>query len=48
MACAKQDIGTFDQSLGTEKDLVEGDQDAINVAPDTVLQVEGEVVLCEP
>lgn len=43
MACAKQDIGTFDQSLGTEKDLVEEDQDAINVAPDTVLQVEGEL-----
>ncbi|KAL0161608.1 hypothetical protein M9458_045333, partial [Cirrhinus mrigala] len=42
MACAKQDIATYDQSLGTE-DLVEEDQDAVNVAPDVVLQVEGEL-----
>lgn len=45
MTCAKQDIGTTDQSLRTEKDLVEEDQDVVNVTPDTVLQVEGELFL---
>ncbi|XP_073700110.1 kelch-like protein 23 [Garra rufa] len=38
MACAKQDIGTYDQSLVTEED-----QDSVSVAPDAVLQVEGEM-----
>ncbi|XP_026119946.1 kelch-like protein 23 [Carassius auratus] len=43
MACAKQDIVTYDQSSGAEKNVAEEDQDTINVAPDTVLQVEGEM-----
>lgn len=47
MTCAKQDIGTTDQSLRTEKDLVEEDQDAVNVTPDSAPSGGG-VVPCKP
>ncbi len=40
----QQDVGTYDLSLGTEKDFVEKDKDSVNVTPDIVLQVERELL----
>ncbi|XP_021325190.2 kelch-like protein 23 isoform X1 [Danio rerio] len=42
MACEKQTVNTLDQGPNTEKSVAEQDPDAVNVAPDVVLQVEEE------
>ncbi|CAM4661828.1 hypothetical protein PO909_027712 [Leuciscus waleckii] len=43
MACVKQEVGSNVRSPETEKDFIEEDQHAVIVAPDVVLQVEGEL-----
>ncbi|KAG1946278.1 kelch-like protein 24 isoform b [Pimephales promelas] len=43
MACVKQEVGTNVRSPEPEKDFIEEDQHGVIVAPDVVLQVEGEL-----